>query len=242
MHEGHRERIKKKYITEGIDGFHDHEVLELALYYAIPRKNTNEIAHLLLNKFGSLSGVFDAPLNMLKEVDGMGESSSLFLKLIPDLARVYMDSASSHKGKVMSIKQSCDKISLQFIGRSEEVVALMLFDAKGKILYNGIINKGTVNSVDLYARRIIEMIVLYNASAGLIAHNHPSGLAIPSQDDLESTFKLKKIFENMGVKFIDHIIVADGDYVSLESTDLRRVPQIKDIFGKENSNLGSLGE
>lgn len=238
MHEGHRERIKNKYLVEGIDGFHDHEILELALYYAIPRKNTNEIAHSLLEKFGSVSAIFDAPLNILKEVKGMGESSSLFLKLIPDLARVYMDSISSHKGKIMDIKQACDKISLKFIGRSEEVVALMLFDAKGKMLYNGVINKGTVNAVDLYARKIVEMIVLYNASAGLIAHNHPSGLALPSQDDLESTIKLKSIFQNMGVKFIDHIIVADGDYVSLGASNPSRAPKVKKIFNNRDESLG----
>ena len=218
MHEGHRERIKKKYLLDGIDKFNDHEILELALYYAIPRKNTNEIAHALIDKFGTFSAVFDAPVNMLKQVPGMGESAALFIKLIPDLARAYIDGSMSTEGKLFTIKEACDKLALKFIGRKEETVALMLFDSKNKMLYNGIINKGTVNAVDLYARKIIELIVMYNASAGIIAHNHPSGVALPSAADLESTERLKSIFKSMGVNFIDHIIVADGDYVSLESS------------------------
>lgn len=226
MHKGHRERIKKKYLLDGIDKFNEHEVLELALYYAIPRKNTNEIAHSLIDKFGTFSAVFDAPINMLKEVDGMGESAAIFIKLIPDLARAYLNSSMSVKGKLLDRKEACDKLSMHFIGRKEEVVALMLFDAKNKMLYNGVINKGTVNTVDLYARKIIELIVMYNASAGLIAHNHPTGLALPSRADLASTEKLKLIFRNLGVTFIDHIIVADGDYVSLESTSKESLEKV----------------
>lgn len=231
LHEGHRERIKKKYLLDGIDKFNIHEILELVLYYAIPRKNTNDIAHFLLNKFGSLSAVFDAPINLLKEVDGVGESAAIFIKLIPDLTRAYMDSKASESVRMLSIKDACDKLALQFLGRSEEVVALMLLDAKYKLLYCGVINKGTVNSVDLYSRKVVELIVMYNASAGIIGHNHPSGLAFPSKDDIISTEKIKLIFKNMGIKFLDHIIVADGDYVSLSSTDQKSLKKIVDSIG-----------
>ena len=232
MHDGHRERVKKKYILDGIDKFNAHEILELALYYAIPRKNTNEIAHNLIKKFGSFSAVFDAPINLLMEVNGIGELAAIFIKLIPDLARAYMDSKTSESGKIFTIKEACDKLAFQFIGRTEEVVALMLLDAKYKLLYCGVINKGTVNAVDLYARKIIELIVMYNASAGIIAHNHPSGLALPSRDDLISTDKMKLIFKNMGVKLLDHIIVADGDYVSLASSSEESLIEAAKCVGK----------
>lgn len=228
MHSGHRKRIKEKYIRDGIDKFNDHEILELALYYAIPRKNTNEIAHALIDKFGTLSAVFNASISMLKEVEGMGESSALFIKLIPDLARAYLVNSMSHNN-IMTVKEACDKLTLNFVGRMEEVVALMLFDAKNKLVYDGVINKGTVNAVDLYARKIVELIVMYNACSGIIAHNHPSGLAFPSNDDLSSTDRLKVIFKNMGVKFIDHIIVADGDYISLASSDMDKLKNIAKI-------------
>lgn len=219
MHEGHRSRMKNKYLLDGMDKFLEHEILELALYYAIPRKNTNEIAHRLIKKFGSIAGVFDAPLNLLKEVPGIGESAAIFIKFIPDLTRAYINSKAKSSKKIYSIKEACDKLSVHFIGRTEEVVALMLLDSKYKIIYCGVINKGTVNAVDLYARKIIELVTMYNASGGIIAHNHPSGLALPSREDLISTQKLDSIFKNMGVKLIDHLIVADGDYVSLMSSD-----------------------
>ncbi len=110
----------------------------------------------------------------------------------------------------------------------EETVAIALLDAKGKVIYEGIINKGTVNAVDIYARKIIELIVLYNASSVILAHNHPSGFAIPSVDDIESTAKLNKIFTGMRVNFLDHIIVADGDYVSLRECG------VEDVFEKSD--------
>ena len=96
----------------------------------------------------------------------------------------------------------------------------MLLDAKGKIIYEGVISKGSVNSVDIYLRKIIELITLYNASSILIAHNHPSGIAVPSKEDILTTNKLANIFKSMNVNFLDHIIVADHDFVSLRECDV----------------------
>ncbi len=232
MHEGHRKRMRDKYILDGIDKFCEHEILEFALYYAIPRKNTNEIAHNLLNKFGSFAAVLDAPLSALKNVEGMGETSAIFIKFLPDLARTYMNSSMSLEGKLMSKKEACDKLSLHFIGRREEIAALMLFDSKGKMLYNGVINKGTINAVDLYARKIVELVLAYNADSGIIAHNHPSGLALPSREDLDATEQIKTIFNSFGVKFLDHIIVADGDYISLASSSKENLEKVARYVSK----------
>ncbi len=228
MHDGHRDRIRKKFLLNGTDNFEEHEVLELALFYAIPRKNTNEIAHRLLESFGSITAIFDAPINMLKEVHGVGESAAVFIKMISSLARIYMEKKHSDVHGTFSLAEISNKLMLKFIGRMEEAVAIALFDAKGKIVYEGIVNKGTVNAVDIYARKIIELVVLYNASSVILAHNHPSGFAIPSVDDIESTAKLNKIFMGMRVSFLDHIIVADGDYVSLRECG------IKDVFEKSD--------
>lgn len=223
MHSGHRDRIRKKFILNGTDNFEDHEILELALFYAIPRKNTNEIAHQLLKSFGSITAVFDASLNMLKEVHGVGESAAIFIKMISSLARVYMEKKNTDNNKALSASEINDKLMTKFIGRTEEAVAIILLDAKGKIVYEGIVNKGTMNAVDIYARKIIELIVLYHAVSVVLAHNHPSGFAIPSVDDIESTAKLNKILVGMRVNFLDHIIVADGDYVSLRDCGMRDV-------------------
>ena len=106
----------------------------------------------------------------------------------------------------------------KFIGRCEEVVAIVLLDAKGKILFDGVINKGSVNGVDLYVRKMIELVTLYRASSLIIAHNHPSGIAVPSPEDLKSTERIYNLFRSMSVSLLDHIIVADGDYISLRQT------------------------
>ncbi|MBR0423687.1 MAG: DNA repair protein RadC [Clostridia bacterium] len=216
MHQGHRERMRKKFLLNGFDNFEDHEILEFILFYAIPRKDTNEIAHLLIEKFGSLDAILDAPINLLKEVSGIGESAAIFIKMISSLARTYIERKNNAKNNYKDESDLNQRIALKFIGRTEETVAIMLLDAKGKIIYDGIINKGSVNSVDIYLRKIIELITLYNASSILIAHNHPSGIAVPSQEDIETTVKLSNIFQSMNINFLDHIIVADHDFVSLK--------------------------
>ena len=217
-HEGHRERLRKKFLLGDIDSFEDHEILELALFYAIPRKNTNEIAHNLLSNFGSVSAVFDAPINALKEVSGVGESAAIFIKLISSLTRLYHERKYSPDKKCLSMEEINKLLVRKFIGRNEESVAIALLDAKGEILFNGIINKGSVNGVDLYVRKMIELVTLYNASSLVMAHNHPSGVAVPSPDDLNSTEKINNLFRTMRVTLLDHIIVADEDYISLRQT------------------------
>ena len=216
MHQGHRERMRKKFLLNGFDNFEDHEILEFILFYAIPRKDTNEIAHLLIEKFGSLDAILDAPINLLKEVNGIGESAAIFIKMISSLARTYVERKNSTINNYKGESDLNQKIALKFIGRTEETVAVILLDAKGKIIYEGIITKGSVNAVNIYLRKIIELITLYNASSILIAHNHPSGIAVPSQEDIETTAKLSNIFQSMNINFLDHIIVADHDFVSLK--------------------------
>ncbi len=218
MHDGHRDRLRKKFIMNDTDSMEDHEILELALFYAIPRKNTNEIAHNLLKHFGSISSVFDAPISSLKEVDGIGENAAVFIKLISSLSRIYTERKYNSKQSILKLSEINDRLLKKFIGRNEEVVAIALLDAKGKLVYDGVINKGTINGVDLYIRKIIELVVNYNAVSVAISHNHPSGVALPSADDIKSTERINNILAGMQVKLLDHIIVADQDYVSMRES------------------------
>ena len=215
LHENHRQRVKSKYKLHGLDIFDEHEVLEMALFYVVPRRDTNELAHRLLNRFGSIHQIMDAPMTALCEVEGIGEETACYIKFLVDLVRIYMADKKSVKNTFRSREELNDRLSLKFIGRSNEIVAIILVDAKKRIIYEGMVNEGSHNNVDIYLRRIIELIVLYNASGIVFAHNHPSGLALPSKDDIMTTKKLKRIFDNMNISFIDHIIVADDDYVSL---------------------------
>lgn len=220
IHSGHRQRLKEKFIEGGIEILEPHEVLELVLFYAIPRRNTNITAHKLIEKFGSVSAVFDAPARILEEVPGVTRSVATFIKIIPELCRVYLEDKFYPESTDFDLVQARNFLKLKFVGRLDEIVAIMLFDAKGKNVYCGVVSEGSVNSVDICARKIIELISNYSASAILLAHNHPSGNAIPSREDMATTKSLSQLFKSIKVQFLDHIIVAENDYVSLRESNV----------------------
>lgn len=220
MHEEHRKRMRQKFLKEGLETFPDHEKLEFLLFNVISRKNTNDVGHKLLDTFGSFSSVLDAPIDTLMKVDGVGEAAAVMLKLIPEVCRYYLEDKQDYKSKVVNPKMIGDFFLSKFIGRMNETVILMLLDSKSKMLYCGVVSEGSVNSADIYIRKIIEMAMRYNASQAIIAHNHPSGVALPSKQDLTTTAAVSKSLEMVGVRLIDHVIVADNDYVSLAQSNL----------------------
>ena len=167
--------------------------------------------------------ILDAPIKILQEVEGVGESAAILIKSISSIIRIYLERKYSGSENYLSLKDLSDKLMLKFTSRLEEVVAIALVDAKGKLIYDGIVNKGSVSAVEIYARKIIELIVLYNASGVMLAHNHPSGFALPSSDDIETTKKLSDILKSMKVELLDHIIVADGDYISLRESGMHEL-------------------
>ncbi len=216
LHDGHRDRLRKKFLSNGIEALAEHEIVEMLLFYAIPRKNTNELAHVLLDQFGSIPNILETSFNSLKSVPGLGENGACFIKFILNLIRVYSEEKEIvPKNNFETRKNLAKKLSKKFLGRTDEIIAIMLIDVKKKILHTCIINQGTFNKVELNIRKIIELVVVFNAAGILIAHNHPSGIAIPSREDIQTTQKLQSIFDTMNVEFIDHIIVADNDYISL---------------------------
>mgnify|MGYP002351638105 CR=1 FL=1 len=220
MHEGHRDRLRNKLIKYGADSLEKHEILELLLYYAVPRRNTNDIAHRLIDAFGSISGIMDAPMSSLVDVDGIGEKSAVLLKLIPVLTRLYTEDKYQNKDKIMNEEKIHDIIEHKFIGRENENIALMLMDSKMKLLFFGIVNEGNANSVDMYISKIISLTIKYSAVYAVIAHNHPSGIALPSTDDIATTRELSTALKLVSVRLLDHIIVADDDSISLHSSGL----------------------
>ena len=221
LHDGHRERLRKKFLTNGIESFAEHEIIEMLLFYVIPRKNTNELAHVLLNQFGSISNILETPFNSLKSVQGLGENGACFIKFILNLIRIYSEEKENMpKNNSVTRKNLAKILSKKFLGRTDEIIAIMLIDAKKQILHTCIINQGSFNKVELNIRKIIELVVVFNAVGILIAHNHPSGVAIPSREDIQTTQKLQSIFNTMNIEFIDHIIVADSDYISLKDCNI----------------------
>ena len=216
-HSGHRDRLRKKFLSNGFDGLEKHEVLELVLYYGIPRKDTNPIAHKLLDCFGSISAVMDAPIDKLKEA-GISENCAIYLKMIPQICRMYMEDKHNNKDKIIDSNNIGDKLKYKFVGRDYEAVVLMLMDSKYKEVFCGVVSKGSVSACEIYVRKIKELAVLYNAKFAVLSHNHPSGLALPSNDDIVTTKKIYNALRLIDVALIDHIIVADDDYVSLNES------------------------
>lgn len=218
-HAGHRQRLRKKFIENGFDVFEPHEALEMYLFYAIPRKDTNPLAHRLLDKYQTISGVCDAPVDELRNEFGLSESAAVFLKMLPEMSRLYNESKMSYDN-VIEPERVGEMFMTKFIGRTSEAVALMLGDAKGKMIYFNIIAKGSINSTDMPIRKIVDLALRHNAKIAFIAHNHPSGSAFPSASDLETTKSLYETLSTIGIELIDHYIITNEDYVSLRDSGI----------------------
>lgn len=216
-HSGHRKRMKKRYLEHGLETFENHEILELALYYAIPMKDTNPISHKLMDKFGSLSAVFDAPIDLLID-EGLTENTAVFLKLIPDLLSIYMDDKFNNTDKIINSVNLPQKFINKFLGKNYEMVYLLLMDSKYKELYCGVVSKGSITNADVNIPRICELSLRYSARYAIIAHNHPSGICLPSNADLRVTTKLYQALSYINVELVDHYIVAEDDCISLSDS------------------------
>lgn len=217
VHEGHRERMRNKYVNKGIEVFEQHEILEMLLFYAIPRKNTNDIAHRLLEACGSLSAVFDAPIDILMQ-QGLSYNAAVLLHMIPDLSRAYQSDKFDNEEKIITDENIGKKMVHLFAGKNEECVYAFFLDAKGKEKYSGIISKGDASSAPLFSKDIVSIAARCKAVTVIIAHNHPSGVAFPSRADLEATADIADALDTIGIHLADHIIVAYRDYISLSST------------------------
>lgn len=215
MHDGHRQRLKALYEKEGLDNFSEVQVLELLLFYCIPRQDTNPIAHRLLDRFGRLSQVLEAPVAELERVEGMGRHSALFLHMVTEVGRYYLiNRAMEHK--ILATTEACGRFLVPYFhGRRNETVFLLCLDAKCKLLCCKEIGEGSVNSAGVPIRRIVETALASNATTVVLAHNHPSGLALPSSEDVQTTRRLAAALDTVELILADHIIVADDDFVSL---------------------------
>ena len=219
-HSGHRARMKKKLLEQGLDVFEPHEVLEILLYYAIPQRNTNDIAKNLLDRFGSISAVFDASHEALRSA-GLTQHQVQYLKLFPDVARLYLSDKYDNPDKVFDFTRTASYIVNKYIGfETEENILLILIDKKGKEVYSGMIDKGDMDSANVSIRKIVGLALNYSATSAIIAHNHPSGIALPSKEDIIVTRDIMTALSLIGVTLLDHYIVADHDCVSLAESHL----------------------
>ncbi len=221
VHDGHRQRLKKRFLEEGLDHFTDIQVLELALFYCIPRQDTNPIAHALLDHFGGLSQVLDAPVEELQKVKGVGQSAAAYLRMITELGRCYLVHRSSQE-TILPTLDSCARYLMPFFyGRRVEMVYLLCMDAKCKVLCCKEVGEGSINSASISVRKIVEIALGSGATTVVLAHNHPSGVAIPSAEDIQTTRRVGMALSAVEVTLADHIVVADQDYVSMKQSNIR---------------------
>lgn len=221
IHAGHRQRLKERFLKEGLDNFTDIQVLELALFYCIPQKDTNPIAHALLEHFGSLSQVLEASPEELQKVKGIGENTAIFLNLITQIGRFYLVDRMQRVEILTTIDQCGAYLVPRFFGRKVETVFLLCLDAKCKVLCCKEVGEGSVNSAGISVRRIVETALGANATSVVLAHNHPSGMALPSGGDIQTTRRVAAALSAVEITLVDHIVVADDDYVSMVQSGYR---------------------
>ena len=221
IHEGHRQRLNERFRRSGLDSFTDVQVLELALFYCIPRKDTNPIAHDLLAHFGSLSQVLEASVEELQKVKGISENAAVYLSMLTQIGRYYLVDRSQREVILPTIDKCGAYLVPYFFGRPTETVFLLCLDAKCKVLCCREVGQGSVNSAGISIRKIVETALGANATTVVMAHNHPSGLALPSAEDIHTTRRIAAALNAVEVNLADHIVVADGDYVSMAQSGYR---------------------
>lgn len=215
VHAGHRARMKERFMKEGLSGFSEHEVLEFLLMFAIPQRDVNPLAHRLIERFGSLSAVLETAPSELKRVDGVGENAAVLLSLMPQLLSYYQHSAMGSKPVITNLAEARRYAGALFFGLHEERVYMICMDQSGRVLRPALLHKGTIDQVQIYPREVVETALRYHAHAVLLAHNHPSGTAEPSQDDYDATRAVISALNVIGVRVIDHLIFAGNSVYSM---------------------------
>lgn len=219
VHDGHRERVKHKFIENGLDSFHEHEVLEFLLFFGLPRGDTNPIAHDLIKAFGSLSAVLNAPYEELLKVKGVGKNAATLLAMMPQLYRRYRCD-SEKETRINTTEKAGRFLVPQFVGRRNETVIMVCVDNQCRVLSSQILFEGSVNSTHVNVRKIIETALKFNACGVVIAHNHPGGLPLPSREDILTTGRIQSALSAVDIELIDHIIVAGEEFTSLSDSKM----------------------
>lgn len=214
--------MRQRFLTHGLENFDDINALELLLFFAAPRRDTNTLAHALLDRFGDLNGVLDATEEELRSVPGVGESAACLLRLIPALSSRYIIAKTPDSEPVDSPTAAGRYFIPHFLYEKDELVLALLLDARRRPILCRQIGRGVVNAAEISARKLAELCLERRASAVIVAHNHPSGVAMPSAEDERFTARLSDALALLGVELADHIIVAGCEYVSLRESGLLR--------------------
>ena len=214
---GHRERISEKFAAAGLDSFLDHEILELLLTYAVPRRDTKPLAWALLKKFGTLASVFDADENQLTQVDGIGTGAARFLRLIRAVFKKYSLDEVKETVSIRTPQQVLEYCKASLAGKKEECLEIIYLSVRNTVMSTQVVASGLIDRVAVSPRKIVECALAAKASAIILVHNHPSGDATPSQEDISLTQDVIQAAALFGILVHDHIIVGKGSHYSLKA-------------------------
>lgn len=220
VHSGHRERLRSRFLEHGLDNFNEINALELLLFYCVPRRDTNPIAHALLDQFGSLDGVFQASIQELCQVSGVGETSAALIRLVPQLMKKSMTTKAMLTDVIRSSEDAGRYLAPRFAFERDEVVFMLCLDSQKRVICCTEMGRGVVNSVETNVRRIVETALKAKAAAVIFAHNHPDGIAVPSVEDRLVTKQINSSLALVGIPLVDHIIFSGDDFVSFADSGL----------------------
>lgn len=212
---GHRERVRRRFLDEGLDGFQDYEALEMLMFYAVPRQDTKVMAKRLIDQFGSLQAVFHTPPERLMQEAGLTEATAALIAMLPQLARKIEVQQAQENARIRSTLDAGREVIALFRARQDESVRILCLNAAGKVVKRARIAEGDVNAVHFPIRKLVEEALACKAVSVILAHNHPGGTMAPSQEDLDATKAAKAALETVGIRLLDHLIVSGDNYCSL---------------------------
>ncbi|HKL73296.1 MAG TPA: JAB domain-containing protein [Clostridia bacterium] len=205
VHQGHRERVKQSVFENGLELMQPHQVLEYLLFFAIPYKDTNVLAHQLIARFGSLDGVFDANVNDLVKIKGITKNAALLLHTLPEVFSLYQRNKNSPK-KVLNVNNIIPYLRSLVSLKNNEYLYIICLDAKNGIIYTEQLASGN-SSVSLSSKEIVKIAMLHQAKSVILCHNHPSDIVLPSDADINSTASIRQTLATLDIKLLDHIII-----------------------------------
>ena len=220
VHAGHRQRLRERFDTAGSSGFEEHTILELLLFYAIPQKDTNPLAHDLIQRFGSLEGVLNASKEELMQVSGVGENTATLLRLVEGIWEVCARSKTKEKVVLDSSSKTGEFVREHLHGRQRETMVVLCLDNQMRLVRLEELGSGISDSTTASFREIAQLCMRLNINNMILAHNHPSGLVYPSKEDIVVTRKMKDLLKEINVKLHDHFIVTENEFYSMRDHKL----------------------
>ncbi len=211
---GHRKRLREKFLKSGLSGFHDYEIIELLLTLGTPRRDCKPMAKELIAKFGSLNAVLDASIEALTQVKGVGQTNVFGLKLLPAISEIYQREKVEQSLELHSPESIYQYLREKIGNAKKEHFVVLFFDTQSKLIVDDV-SVGTLNASLVHPREVFNKAILNNASHVVVAHNHPSGDHTPSQEDVETTRRLIEAGKILGVTLLDHLVISKNGYTSL---------------------------